>query len=272
VTGVDPSDFALTMSGISSASIASVSGANNVYSVRVNTGSGSGTLRLDVADNDSIIDTASNPLGGVGAANGDFTSGESYTVSIPSNGTLTLNSVAANDGWILESAETSNLGGSLSTTANTVDVGDDKSNKQFVGMLHFDTSGLPDNAVITSVTLRVQRQSIIGTDPFTSHGSLVLDIQNPYFGTTADLVIGDFQATPIQSEVSTFDPNPISNWYSATINDTGYVYLNLSGTTQFRLRFTLDDDNDRRADHMKFYSGEAIAANRPQLIIQYYVP
>ena len=272
VTGVDTGDFALTTSGISGASIVSLSGSNSVYSVRVNTGTGNGTLRLDVVDNDSIIDAASNPLGGLGAANGNFTSGESYTVSTPSNGTLTLNSVAADDGWILESTESSNLGGSINTNANTIDVGDDKANKQYLGILHFDTSSLPDNAVITSVTLRVQRQGITGTDPFTTHGSLVLDVQKPYFGTTAALLVSDFESLAGQSVVSTFDPIPANNWYSAIVDSAGYAYIDMTGTTQFRLRFTMDDDNDRRADFIKFFSGNATAASRPQLIIEYYIP
>ena len=33
-----------------------------------------------MTDNDSIVDAASNPLGGVGAGNGDFTTGAAYTI------------------------------------------------------------------------------------------------------------------------------------------------------------------------------------------------
>jgi hypothetical protein len=38
------------------------------------------------------------------------------------------------------------------------------------------------------------------------------------------------------------------------------------------LRFQLDDDNDSVADLLRFYSGNAIAADRPVLVIEYYVP
>jgi hypothetical protein len=80
VTGVDAADLNLTMTGsVSGALISSVSGAGRTYTVTVSTGSGAGTLRLDVTDNDSIADTASNRLGGTGAGNGAFTSGEAYT-------------------------------------------------------------------------------------------------------------------------------------------------------------------------------------------------
>ena len=79
VTGVDSSDFSLTTSGVTSASIANVSGSGTTYTVAVNTGSGSGTLRLDLTDNDSITN-GTTPLGGTGNNNGNFTGGETYTI------------------------------------------------------------------------------------------------------------------------------------------------------------------------------------------------
>jgi hypothetical protein len=194
------------------------------------------------------------------------------TATVPQLVTLNLYSVAGNDGWILEASEGSNTGGSINSTTSTFNVGDDKNKKQSVGILHFDTSSLPDNAVITSISLRVQKQSITGTDPFTTHGNLVLDVQKPYFGTTSGLVADDFQAAAGQVAVSTFNPTPVDNWYSAALDTSVYAYIDLTGTTQFRLRFSLDDDNDTIADVIKFYSGEAAASNQPQLIIQYYVP
>jgi len=80
VTGVDAADFNLTTTGsVSSALISSVSGSGKTYTVTVVTGSGAGTIRLDVTDNDSIVDAVSNRLGGTGAGNGAFTNGEAYT-------------------------------------------------------------------------------------------------------------------------------------------------------------------------------------------------
>ena len=80
VTGVAASDFTLTTTGVSGAAIAGVTGFGGIYTVSVNTGSGIGTLRLDVTDNDSILDMALNPLGGTGAGNGNYSFGEVYTV------------------------------------------------------------------------------------------------------------------------------------------------------------------------------------------------
>src|SRR6185369_2754329 len=85
VTGVDISDFSLTTTGISGALITGVSGSGAVYTVTVNTGNGSGTLRLDVADNDSIKDSTNNALGGAGLSNGNYTSGETYIIARNNN-------------------------------------------------------------------------------------------------------------------------------------------------------------------------------------------
>lgn len=86
VTGVDATDFALTTSGaVTGASITGVSGSGASYVVTVGTGSGSGTIRLDVVDNDSILNSYSSPLGGMDTGNGDFTSGEAYTIKVVSN-------------------------------------------------------------------------------------------------------------------------------------------------------------------------------------------
>ena len=82
VHGVTSADFALTPSGVTGASVSSVSsdtGATRV--VTVSTGSGSGTLRLDVADHDAIQDAAGLYLGGTGQGNGSFTSGQVYTIN-----------------------------------------------------------------------------------------------------------------------------------------------------------------------------------------------
>ncbi|MBV5345583.1 MAG: hypothetical protein JZU63_08700, partial [Rhodoferax sp.] len=81
VTGVDASDFTLTKTGaISGESVAGVNGGPILYTVNVNTGTGDGTLRLDLMDNDSILDIVSNPLGGAGLGNANFTLGETYTI------------------------------------------------------------------------------------------------------------------------------------------------------------------------------------------------
>jgi hypothetical protein len=80
VTGVNASDFALANTGLGGTpAITNVSGSGANYSVTASTGSGNGTLGLNLVDDDTIVDGASNKLGGTGTGNGNLT-GEEYTI------------------------------------------------------------------------------------------------------------------------------------------------------------------------------------------------
>jgi uncharacterized delta-60 repeat protein/CSLREA domain-containing protein len=83
VTGVDAADFSLTLTGIKGAKVTSVSGSGTTRTVTVSTGTGNGTLRLNVIDNDTIRDAAGNKLGGTGLRNGNYMTGQSYTIHKP---------------------------------------------------------------------------------------------------------------------------------------------------------------------------------------------
>jgi len=269
VDGVTLDDFSLTTTGtISGAALTGGSGGGTAFTITVNTGTGSGTIRLDLDDNDSIVSLAtSNPLGGAGAGNGDFITGQAYIKTQ----TLILRSVGVNDGWILESTETSGAGGTLNNAATTFNLGDAIADKQYRAILHFDTSTLPDTAIITSAIFKIKKQGLAGTDPFTILGALRADMLKPAFGA-ATLELADFKSAAGKNNVATFGVTPVSNFYSAIVNNTGRVYINRTGTTQVRLRFLTDDNDDNGNDFMKFYSGNAGAANRPQLVVEYYVP
>jgi len=79
VTGVDVSDFVVVAANLGSAAVVAVTGSGTSYMVSVNRGAGGGTLQLDLADDDSIVDTLGNPLGGTGEGNG-YVSGPRYTI------------------------------------------------------------------------------------------------------------------------------------------------------------------------------------------------
>ena len=80
VTGVDATDFALMSASLGGTpAITNVTGSDATYTVTASTGSGSGVLRLNLVDDDSIEDAATNKLGGTGAGNGGFI-GEAYTI------------------------------------------------------------------------------------------------------------------------------------------------------------------------------------------------
>jgi hypothetical protein len=75
VTGVDAVDFSLATSGITGAAVADVTGGPTGYTVTVSTGTGEGTLRLDVPVTATITDPLGTPLGDL-----PYTGGQPYTV------------------------------------------------------------------------------------------------------------------------------------------------------------------------------------------------
>jgi hypothetical protein len=267
VTGVDAGDFSLATSGITGASVTSVSGLGATRTVTVDTGSGNGTIRLDVLDDNSIQDVAGNPLGGT------FNSGEIYTID--KTVSLTIKSAGGQDGWILESSETSQVGGTMDAIATTFRLGDDVARKQYRGILSFSTgASLPNTAVITKVTLKVKKQGVIGGgNPVTLLKGFMVNIKKGVFGASA-LAISDFQS-PASKSYGPFKPSAVSNWYSIDLTG-GKAFINKlttsGGLTQIRLSFKLDDNNDSIANYLSLYSGNASKADRPQLIVEYYVP
>ncbi len=189
--------------------------------------------------------------------------------------TATLRSISTQDGWMLESGEITNKGGSMNSTLTTLRLGDDAAKKQYRSLLSFATgAALPDNAVITRVTLKVKRQGVVGVgDPVTIFQGFILDIRKGTFGT-APLQITDWQALA-QKTIGPAKPPLVVGWY--TFNLTGLSaninkLATLSGVTQIRLRFKLDDNNNLLANYLSLYSGNAPLAYRPKLIIEYYIP
>ncbi|MFZ5856181.1 MAG: BMP family ABC transporter substrate-binding protein [Chloroflexota bacterium] len=213
-----------------------------------------------------------------------------YDTSTYANGTLaafwsfktmaqpkTFLSTATQDGWILESTEISNAGGTMNATATTFNLGDGTADKQYRSILSFNTASLPDTAVITKVTLKIRVYgALVGNNnPFTWGQGLRVDVCKGTFGTSA-LQLTDFNfnnATNCRLLAGTFGSTPTSGWYSVNLISAARSKINKVGLTQFRLRFYKDDNDDNAADYWRFYSGNyATATLRPTLIIEYYVP
>lgn len=185
----------------------------------------------------------------------------------------TFTSVGNKDGWVLESAANSQKGNALNVKASTFLLGNDAANRQYRSILSFNTAALPDNAVITKVTIKILKQSVAGSDPFTAQGNLQVHIRRGFFSTKAALQGTDFQANSSQSGVGIFDAQSVDNWYSAELDSQADAFINLTGDSQFRLQFELANDSNGNADYAKFFSGNAAdVTKRPQLIIEYYIP
>jgi uncharacterized repeat protein (TIGR01451 family) len=183
-------------------------------------------------------------------------------------------SIGAHDGWILETAERSSKGGSLNKGATILQLGDDAVRKQYRAILSFRTNSLPDNAVITKVTLRIKRQVIVGGgNPVNIFQGFMVDIKRGSFGTPV-LIKNDFQ-TKAQKTLGPIKKAAPNGWYVLNLT-SGKNFINKmdksNGLTQIRLSFKLDDNNNNKANILRLFSGNASVSNRPQLIVEYYVP
>ena len=187
---------------------------------------------------------------------------------------LTFRSIGAQDGWVLESSENSSTGGSLNNTLTTFRLGDESGNEQYRGVLSFNTLTVPDTAVVPRIILKIQRQSITNTNPFTTHGSLLVDIRKGVFGGNAALQLADFSALSNLDAAGVVGKTPLAGaWYQAVLKPAASSSINKGGVTQFRLRFQLDDNNDGGADYLSFFSGNnGTIASRPLLYVEYYIP
>jgi pectate lyase len=237
-------------------------------SVPLNAGTGN-TVRLesngqDLSNLDQLAVTPGSGGGGSGGGGGGGTAT-----------TVTFTSIGSEDGRLVESSETSNVGGSFDANANSssaLRTGDDSGNRQLKSILSFDTSSIPDGATIVSATLRLTRGSSSGTSPFTTHGALRVDIQNGNgFGGSTVLAASDFQAPAAAQGVAQMSAVTANGQVSTgSLNATGRGLINKTGKTQFRLEFELDDDNDSGNDYIGWHSGDSSTASlRPVLVIEY---
>jgi carboxypeptidase T len=187
---------------------------------------------------------------------------------------VTFTSGGTQDGWVLESGENTSVGGSLTSnnsTSSALRVGDNNQDRQYKTVVSFDTSSIPDGATIVSVTLRLLRGSVTGTNPFTTHGTCWVDVQNGGFSGSTTLQNGDWQAAATGVQAASLS-NAASNgvWSTGNLNAAGIAALNKTGTTQLRVYFNLGDNDDTGNDYLGYYSGEnSTAANRPQLVVTY---
>jgi photosystem II stability/assembly factor-like uncharacterized protein len=186
-------------------------------------------------------------------------------------------SIIAEDGRIPETNETSNVGANPESTQTGTDalrIGDSGSQKQWKSILSFDTSALPDNAIVTSATLTLKRGTASGNPYTPTFGTAWVDMKSPI--GEQGIEASDFQqASGVVTHVATLSQAPSNGSLStATLNAAGLEAISTKAPhTQFRIYFNGDDDDDATADYIGYYSGEnATAANRPTLTIQYVTP
>lgn len=161
--------------------------------------------------------------------------------------TTLFSSGGTQDGW---------TNGSTVGTSE-IRVGDDGTNS-YKGILSFDTSSLPDDAVVDKASLYIIRNNANLSNPFTSGalGTAQIDVKNGSFGTVT-VENSDYNEVADATNAGCFQGTVSVNDYALRIdlNASGMAAINITGNTQFRISFPNTDAN---ADYIDFNTGDAI--------------
>jgi len=188
---------------------------------------------------------------------------------------ITVESIAADDGWVKESRENSNSGNKTNNQNNgskALRVGDDRKDKQYKAIISFDLASIPIGGIIDSMSLQLRRnnRSLVGSTAGFGNANLVLKTGS--FNNSAALEGADFQATATESYVGSLVDGLTA---TASVNATGIAAIqsaHSAGTSklQLRLEYALDDNDDKGNDYIGYYSSDNnTSSNHPQLTINY---
>ena len=190
--------------------------------------------------------------------------------------TVTFISNGDQDGWVRESSENSGVGGASNSTgggARALRPGDATSDRQYKAIVSFDTSSIPAGATITAATLEMTRGRISGTDPFTILGNLEVDIVSGAFGGNLALAASDFEAAATVTGAAMMSVVTAQFQVSSgNLSAAGLTAIDTSGTTQLRLAFDIDDNDDGGNDYVGFYSANNGTASRHPRLVVTYIP
>lgn len=177
--------------------------------------------------------------------------------NITQNVNTSFNSIAQEDGFVgVFSAD------GISSTVHKIGDKGFYNTDTYRTVLSFDTSTLPDNAVIESATLRIYRKSLTGTI-----SSINIDIKSGYFGNASTLEQEDYNNAASSTGVATLGVPGANNGYSEAALPAGiFAYINKTGKTQFRLRPSTTADYT--SDVLEMYGGDS-SSYAPKLYITY---
>lgn len=195
-----------------------------------------------------------------------------YEAASPTMRVVYIDPVGAEDGYILGNTTTMDAWGS---GASALRLGDDASNNPYRSFLSFDTSVLPDNAEVISAGLSLMLGSISGN--MAGNGfptAFIADIKSGTFGAAA-LELGDYSQWAHNANMASFPftGTIVGEPVMAEFDADALQWINRTGKTQFKLRFTTNSNNNNTADFLGFRSGnDADPFNWPYLRVDYFIP
>lgn len=194
----------------------------------------------------------------------------SYTINHPETA-MTFISVGTQDGYVAATVVNGTTGGYA--VSSDVSVGDN-ADAPFRGILSFNTAAIPDGATILSAEVRLYYTLAPVGNPWTSHGFLVADIKNGCLGSGCTVAASDFEAVASLNEAVVFtapaSTGAAGTLVSGTLSAAALAHINKLGSTQLRLRFKNNSNNNGTSDYVTFAGGEYYLTQfRPVLVVKY---
>jgi hypothetical protein len=228
------------------------------------------TLSWSVSNATAVtIDPGVGPVGSVGTAivspatntNYTLTAANAYGLSsltigvlvtaappVPVEHTVTLFSVAADDGHVKQ-------GGGTNPYPN---VGDNTANEALQAFLSFNISGIPTGAVIKSASLDLTTGDVLG-DPFAGLGWM--RVYNDQYGNLGN---EDFTPGFPTGAIYTYSSKPVTPFTSTGLVNALQTQVNAGAPRfQVRLQFQNYTDGDNVVDALRLGEG------KPKLVVTY---
>ncbi|MEJ2788271.1 MULTISPECIES: PHB depolymerase family esterase [unclassified Pseudoxanthomonas] len=151
--------------------------------------------------------------------------------------TVVFNNEDANDGYVKASATGSGAAVGTLEAYYGLAIGRGTDGNHNRAVLSFDTSSLPDNAVVTSAALTVAYRSASG-DPWSNPAgnTLVVDVRSGCLGACT-IEAADWAATTTTTNSAQVPSFSGGNQTSTVFDTSGRAAINRTGRTQLRLRF-----------------------------------
>ncbi len=156
VTGVTLGDFAFAANGVTGTALSGSYTSNDVYTLET-PNTGSGTLGLNVVDNDSITGPNGRALGGAGAGNGSFT-GEVYTID-RTPPTFPSASIASTN---IVNTAFARIGDTVTVTFTTADAGGVQKPTAFINGVAATVTGAGNDWVASRVLTAADAEGLVG--------------------------------------------------------------------------------------------------------------
>ena len=174
------------------------------------------------------------------------------------------------DFWVQECSGKSGERCLVDSDETSLVVGRSPEGKQVRSILAFDTSPLPDQALITSVKLKLKMTGMKGANPLNDQNKLVLDVCTSRSRQAArNLTMELNNGLTCINDVGGFEKRPNRGWYTADLDQDAIRSFGLKGILRFRIRLKGVESMKTGRVFVLFDRGSSGGSNGPVLLVRY---